>query len=410
MKTLLRIIIICLILFASCEKISDQPYTLKFYGDAYEDIGYSVTIVSDGYVIAGQLEDIGRSDGFITSRDKNMGIIKTGWDGNIIWTVSVGGKNSDLGSKVYQLTDGSLICAGTFTDTTTGSPRQKEILVVKLSPSGSVVWKNTYGGPGNQTAQDIVKTSDGFIILGSTDIERQPVTDSTGNEAGKTDILLLKITETGDSVNSVPHGFGKNDIGATIKPDNSGNYIVLGTTERSLTGQAKNNLFLLSVNNLGDAIEQNFIGGMDDEVAADMEVLSDGYLLACTVGKDMVNQKIQVIKLKNDIFAPPYFSNSITIADPANPDIVSCGVNSISTYNTDSFVLAGYSGTVTASEMMVFEMDGNGNAVAGHQIIKGSTGIQVAYDVVAGDDGYIIAVGKNSYDINSMISLLKFRF
>jgi hypothetical protein len=60
--------------------------------------------------------------------------------------------------------------------------------------------------------------------------------------------------------------------------------------------------------------------------------------------------------------------------------------------------------------MMVFEMDKDGNPVQGHQVVKGSTGTQVAWDVASGDDGYIIAVGNNRYDINSMMTLLKFRF
>jgi hypothetical protein len=43
-------------------------------------------------------------------------------------------------------------------------------------------------------------------------------------------------------------------------------------------------------------------------------------------------------------------------------------------------------------------------------MITGSSGIQAAYDVVSDINGYIITVGENSYESNSMISLLKFRF
>ena len=55
-------------------------------------------------------------------------------------------------------------------------------------------------------------------------------------------------------------------------------------------------------------------------------------------------------------------------------------------------------------------MGTDGNIIPGHILIKGSAGVQIAYDVAAGDDGNIIAVGKNSYDANSMITLLKFMF
>ena len=45
-----------------------------------------------------------------------------------------------------------------------------------------------------------------------------------------------------------------------------------------------------------------------------------------------------------------------------------------------------------------------------NEMIGSGTGIQVAYDVIWDDDDKIIAVGKNSYENNSMISLLKFNF
>jgi len=85
-------------------------------------------------------------------------------------------------------------------------------------------------------------------------------------------------------------------------------------------------------------------------------------------------------------------------------------VFALSKYKTDSFILAGQSGKGTSADMLIFEINSNGNLVEGHQKIEGSTGTQVAYDVVSGDDQYVIAVGKNSYDINSMITFLKFKF
>jgi hypothetical protein len=413
MKKATLISLIITILFISCEKGTEQPYTLRFYGDAYEDIGYSVSIVSDGYVIAGQFTGIIRQNHVIAndSSNKNMAIIKAGWGGDVIWKVSTGGKFDDWGSKIYQLTDKSLICTGTFTDTTTTDPVQTDIFIVKVSSTGTILWQKTYGGTGNQTGRDIIETSDGFMILGTTDVERQPITDSTGNIAGNTDIFLLKIDNNGDLVESFAYGYPGNDLGNVIKADNGGNFIVFGTTDMSDPGQDKNNLILVRFNSVGYATESNIIGGSDDEYAADMEVLSDGYLIAATIGKDGESQKIYVTKLKNDIYADPYFTNDkIVISDPNFPNIKSSGVYALSKYKTDSFVLAGYTGTGSSAKMLIFEMDADGNLVEGHQIIKGSTGTQVAYDVVSGDDGYIIAVGKNSYDVNSMVTFLKFRF
>jgi hypothetical protein len=412
MKIILRITLIFLVLFASCEKITDQPYTLKFYGDAYEDIGYSVTIVSDGYVVAGQVTDIRRSGGSIVSSDKNMGVIKTGWDGNIVWKVSAGGKFDDKGTKIYQNEDGSLICVGTFTDTTGITPGETDMFIVKISSAGTIEWKKTYGGTGNQTGIDIAKTTDGYLIMGSTDIAVSGA-DSTGNIAGNKDISLIRILDNGNYVEtSQPYGFSGDDEGVAIKPTNDGKFIIFATTDRSEPGQGqgKDNLFLIKVNPSGNLIYNKILGGPEDEYAADIEVLPDGYLIAYNVGKDGENQEIYVEKLKEDLFAAPAFlPKKISITNPNSTD-ASAKVYALTKYKTDSFILSGNSGKSTAAKMLIFEIDTLGTLVEGHQMIKGSTGVQIAYDVVAGDDGYIIAVGKNSYDVNSMITFLKFKF
>jgi hypothetical protein len=413
MKKTALILLILLIHLQACEKNAERPYNLRFYGDAYQDIGYSVLTTNDGYVIAGQLTVIKRKDGnTIESSNKNIGIIKVNWNGDVIWTVTAGGKYDDSGSKIYQLTDGSLICTGTYTDTTGTTPGTKDIYVLKLSPAGTVIWEKTYGGAGNQTGTDIIKTPEGFMVLGTTDVAREPLSDSTGNKAGFSDIYFLRISENGDFIDSKAWGYPENDIPRVIKSTGDGNFCVFGTTDmiNVKEGQLKSNMLFLKSNSVANVTESKIIGGPDNEFAADMEVLDDGYLIVGTIGKETENQQIYISKLKKNIFAEPFYKKSVSVADPNNPALTSCGVNSVSRYGTDSFVLAGYTGFITSAKMMVFEIDATGNEVEGHKMINGSTGTEVAYDVITGDDGYIIAVGRNTYDLNSMITFLKFKF
>jgi hypothetical protein len=406
MKNIVKTAFVFLILISSCTKVTDEPYTVKFFGDAFEDIGYSVSIASDGYVIAGQSTDIDRNSTFLTS-NKNLGIIKTGWDGNEIWKLSVGKKWNDKGTKLLKNDDGSYICVGTYTDSVT--VLQTDVFIVKVSATGEVVWQKNYGGTGNQTGTDLVKTSDGYLILGTTDIANMTA-DSTGNKAGNTDIILMKISDTGSLISTSPqYGYIGDDEGVAIKLTNDGNYMVFGTTDRSEPGQSqdKDNLILLKVNSSGIALQSKIFGTSADEYAADFEVTTDGYLLAYTIGKDGDAQEIWVKKLKTDLYAAPFFTTSVAISGAADN---SAKAYSITKYRTDSFIISGIAGKTTAAKMMVCEIDANGAPVSGHQLIKGSTGVQYAYDVTSGDDGYIIAVGKNSYDVNSMITFLKFKF
>jgi len=58
----------------------------------------------------------------------------------------------------------------------------------------------------------------------------------------------------------------------------------------------------------------------------------------------------------------------------------------------------------------VCAIDEEGNLVEGKEKSAETDGTQVFNDVVSDPSGDIIAVGKNTYETNSMITLFKFRF
>jgi len=406
-------ILALLMIFSSCQKsIDPNDVVLKFYGDVYEDIGYSVAKTGNGYVIAGQLTVVTRpKPNYIDDasvNNKKMGVIKTGTDGNVIWKKSFGDSTA-VGSKVLVLDDGSIVCTGYVTNTGT----QNDIFVVKLDANGTSLIQKTYASAGNQYGTDIIKTSEGFMILGSTDVARVPVTDSIGNAAGKKDILILRVDNNLEQLGSTVAGYPGNDIGVAIKPDINnieGGYIVIGTTDRSEpnTGQAGNNIFISKVTLLGDFVKPRIIGKADDEYAAGLEVTDDGYIVPVTKGAEGTTQTGFILKIPYNIFSTPVFGPDIVLATASAG--TSYSINAISKYKTNSFVLAGQTGTGTLAKMLILVVNADGSQVEGKEKITGGTGSQIAYDVISDTDDYIIAVGANSYENNSMISLLKFRF
>jgi len=399
--------ILLMILLVSCEKSIDPQRTfIKYFGDAYEDIGYSLAKTDDGYVIAGQLTEIQRDhDNYITGSGKRLGIIRTGPDGNIIWQKFLGNRLSAAGSKVIY-DAGKIICTGYAIDSIT---LQKDIFVAKMDIDGNNLVQNIYKGEGNQYGNDIIKTSEGYLVLGTTDVKREPLTESTGNSSGKKDILLLRIGESLEMLYyPVAKGYPGNDEGIVLKQDNNGGYIVTGTTDRSekiSDIQDGNNIFLFRVNTDGSTTEFRIIGGVDDEAAADMEVLSNGYIIAGTKGNEGSVQKGYVWNISSDIYAEPITEHIIdlSITDP------SFSIKAICRYKTNSLLMAGQIKEAASSRMLIIATDSEGNMIDGKIRIEGGTGNQVAFDVMA-DDEEIVAVGKNSYENNSMISLFKFAF
>lgn len=401
MKRIYSILLIAIFLGA-CERNSDTGEILKFFGDAKEDIGYSIAIASDGYYIAGQLSLVVRNGNQIVSFSKKPAIIKTGFDGNVIWKKTFSDKLEGFLSKIIVLSDGSVAATGQVTDTI--SPTT-DILMAKINSDGTSPVEKRYISPGDQTAKDLLQTSGGFMILGTTDVGRTVTSESVGNSEGKLDILLLRIDNTLLQLDPDPPvwGFPENDEGVSIRPISSGGFIITGSTERYKNEGNKHDLLMLKTNSLGSETGFRIIGGSDDEYARDFEVTSDGYIVAGNIGATGGTQSVFVKKISLALDSIPLFSTSIVNSS-------SWSVNAMSKYKSSSFVLAGQSGIPSQAKMLIFAIDAGGNLVDGKEKVSGSTGIQAAYDVVTDNENNIIAIGKNTFESNSMITLLKFAF
>lgn len=416
------IVITLLFILTSCEKNSDvNTQVLKLYGDALEDVGYSICKTSDGYYIGGQFTEVNRNDlGNLIEPDsskKKMAIIKTRLDGNTIWKKSFGGELESVGAKVLSLEDGSVVSTGYVIDNTTD---QKDIIVVKVSADGENSVQKIFHSNGNETPPatddgnqvgiDIVQSADGFILLGSTDLGRLQGIDSTGNTKGNTDIFLLKLNSSLEPV-GVPEviGFPGNDAGVSIKQNGSGGYVIVGTTDRAWPGQSLNNILIINTSSDAIATQIRILGSIDDEYASDIEVLNDGYMIAGKVGNESTDQWVYLTKVPLDLISEPLFTRKFKVVS-ASSNATSFAVNAISRYKSSSFVMAGQAGVGSSAKMLIFITDSEGTQVEGKEIVTSASGVQVAYDVISDEDNNIIAVGKNSFENNSMISLYKFRF
>jgi hypothetical protein len=404
-----------LILFlSSCEpNTDDDTSVLRLYGDAMENVGYSISKTDDGFVIGGQFTEVVRDGNRINadSSRKKLGVIRTDLSGKIIWKKSFGGNKVAVGSKVITLSDGSFAATGYIENTVNDL---KDVFVVKVSADGSTFTQKSFGGTGNQFGVDIIQTDEGFMVLGSTDVARAGTADSIGNVSGKRDIYLMRLNNNLELIGA-PKAFGYpgNDIAVAIRNDvknDKGGYIILGTTENNWPKQKLNNILILKTNIYGEPnYGPRIIGSTDDEYATDIEILDDGYLISGIVGADGSDQSVYLLKVPVNIFSPIVYTKKFKVSTTSST-ATSFAVRAINKYGTDSFVMAGQAGTGSSAKMLIFVTDAEGNQVAGKDMITTATGVQVAYDVITDENNDIVVVGKNSFENNSMISLFKIRF
>jgi hypothetical protein len=398
-------IAVILIFLTSCEKGERDDTILKYFSKAYKDSGNSLAIGADGYYICGQLTDTLSNNAI-----KKPGIIKAGFDGNIIGSMRSFGDTEGSASRIIALDDGDMICTGYVLD----GASEKDLFVWRLNPDLTTDVLKVYPSTDNQYGVDIVKIRDKeeFLVLATTDTKREPSGEVTGNPKGKKDILLMRINRSLEPLSIIPsQGFNGNDEGVAVKEDLNGGFIVVGTTDRSdrpSTEQSGTNLIIVRLNSDGSTTQPRIVGGTSNEAASDFEVLSDGYLIAGTTGNAGTTQQGYIWKMPLDIYNEPVFQHEIAIN--SGQSFTTYSIKAMCRYKTSSFLLAGQHGTGLSAGMLIFSIDAYGTPDEGRKKITGGTGTQVANDIVSDESDNIITIGSNSYENNSMICFLKFRF
>jgi hypothetical protein len=154
----------------------------KTIGGPKDEEGYSLIQTSDGgYAIAGYTSSFGAGKW-------DVYVIKLDANGNLQWTKTIGGPESEIGNSLIQTADGGYAIAGTTTSFGAGSG---DVYVVKLDANGNLQWTKTIGAKNkNYSKSSLIQTSDGgYAIAGHT--------ESFG--AGEWDIYVVKLDRNGDA-------------------------------------------------------------------------------------------------------------------------------------------------------------------------------------------------------------------
>lgn len=126
------------------------------YGQPWEDTPYCVRQTMDGgYVVVGQSV---RSNGI-----PDVWLVKTSANGDSLWSYNYGVSGAyEGGARVVQTSDGDYVIAG---GTQVGGPYNGDVWLIRTDGEGNILWSRTFGGPGDEAADDIQATPDGGYIL-----------------------------------------------------------------------------------------------------------------------------------------------------------------------------------------------------------------------------------------------------
>jgi len=177
-------------------------------------------------------------DAFVTKIDTT----KSGVD-SLIYSTYLGGSNWDLGLGIAVDSVGNAYVTGwtNSTDFPTKNAYQRlnrgdeDAFVIKLSPSGSLIYSTYLGGSGNDEGVGIAVDSQGNAYVTGWTISTDFPTKNAyqGSYRGHGDAFVTKLSPEGSLVYSTYLGGSDNDEGRGIAVDSQGNAYVTGWTGSS---------------------------------------------------------------------------------------------------------------------------------------------------------------------------------
>ncbi len=180
------------------------------------DFGYKVVSVSDGYVIAGSSKQDPNSFGFI---------VKVKPSGELVWKYTLGTSPQQEFFGITASNDGGFILTGYIDET--GGDRQ--VYLVKTNSRGLTIWERAIGFTGyNDIGEAVVELNNRIIIAGTT----APLSSSSGNSR----LLILNTNSEGKGMTEYRISAEGNLTGSDMVVDDNDNIIILGNHENLTTG------------------------------------------------------------------------------------------------------------------------------------------------------------------------------
>jgi VWA domain-containing protein/type IX secretion system substrate protein len=208
-------------------KLGGQSWMVKLdlQGNLQWEKTYAGTVISDveetsngGLILAGYVD----ASDFV--------VVRTNVQGEMIWKKNFGGNDKDQAFAVTQNDEGYFFVVGESQSEgieRVGAKGHKDVWLLKLNPSGEMIWQNSYGGSRDDTGRDIIKTHDGGIVIAGGTFSDDKDVSSAYNSS---DFWMFKIDSNGELIWERTLGGNGTDLAFSIKQTDDLGYVVAGTT------------------------------------------------------------------------------------------------------------------------------------------------------------------------------------
>jgi hypothetical protein len=246
---------------------------------------WSVLQTADnGYLIGGYTYS---TDGDVNGNHgwDDAWIVKLNPSGILLWQKCFGGSDFDSARSTIQTSDGGYLITG-FADSNdgdvSGNHGWSDMWALKTDSSGNIIWQKCLGGTDDESSRSVIETSDGgYLLAGYTWSDDG---DVSGNH-GDSDFWIVKIDISGNLLWQKCFGGSDYDHAYSGLETSDGGYLVAGYTysnDGNVSGNHGNSdYWVVKTDTAGNLLWQKCFGGSDFDYAHSVIETSDGgYLVA----------------------------------------------------------------------------------------------------------------------------------
>ena len=257
--------------------------------------------IDGGYIVAGYSNSSATGNvSEVNHGGNDYWIVKLDANGNMIWDRLLGGNGEELAKQVIQGIDETYVVAGQSTSSANGNvtgvnhggPFAIDGWIVRLDPTGIIVWNKLHGGNGEDIVQSIQRTTDaGYIVAGySTSSANGDVTAVNHGSGGSRDYWIEKLDRFGNITWNKLLGGNNWEQASSIKQTADAGYIVAGYSNSSTSGDItgsnhgpanSHDYWIVKLTATGDITWNKLIGGSGEDYTYSIYQIADGgYVVA----------------------------------------------------------------------------------------------------------------------------------
>ncbi|MCS6916457.1 MAG: PKD domain-containing protein [Chitinophagales bacterium] len=311
LKNVVVIYAACCLLHGSAQAQAPQILWSRNFGGSLADRAYDAAAPSSGgYVICGSTYSV---DGDVGTNygGSDAWVVRTDNDGNLLWQKNYGGSGDDVFKAVHLLPNGDMIfCGGTSSSDgdVASNKGGSDFWIVRTDASGAILWSYTFGGSGDEIANDMASSGDtAFIAVGYTFSSDGDVSEY--KDAG--DGWLLYFDLNGMMVTQKTKGGSNYDEFTSINSTANGGYIMCGlsySNNGTVSGnKGGSDAWIARLSKQGNELWNFLYGTAADDAGLYVAELPDGHF--ALAGFSTINTTTDYWYLETDDQGTEWFSN-----------------------------------------------------------------------------------------------------